>query len=339
MNIAIWTVDEKAILDSVVILLDNTRRTADRDQLRKNIHALEIQAWAIGLYPPIIECNRLGSGERNIETLVMTLIEKYPAEDLFAMPSKAVLGRGFVISKVNLFYMLLLLIGNDPAGEDLVARVRECILHSIISVLTEDVLMELIGDPYNCAVVREQAARALATMWEFRTDPEADNFNPALALLWRVRRESLPVYGTLMGTHEYLRLNGRADETCREYILHASDIDDETDALEEFLFGICYEDLVIIKQRMASERRTCIDRKELTAMVGKDSVFLCGGDEDPLELYRFFNHRRKRAFVRRNSQVKGPIRTFEENFLSYLLIKNIGKEAEVLSGRQVEAEA
>jgi hypothetical protein len=233
--------------------------------------------------------------------------------------------------------MVLLLIGNDSAEQGLAARIRECILRRIIGVLTEDVLMELIGDRFTYSIVRERASRTLANIWEFRTDPEVDNFNPALAQLWRVRRKSLPIYGTLLGTHEYMRLNWSVDEICREYIFHATDNNDETDALEEFLFGIRYEDLTVIKQRMTAERKACVNREEVAAMVGRDSVFLYGNDDDPLELYRFFNLRRKRAFSRRNSKVKGPIRTFEENYLSYLLIKNIRDENALTSEKHTEA--
>lgn len=324
MSVAVWSAEEKAILDSVVLMLDNNRCTAERKQMQKSIHTLEVQAWAIGRYPSILENNRLGNTERSIETLVAALTEKYATEDLFAMPSKAVAGRSFIVAKVNLFYMLLLLIGDDSTMEGLATRVRECILHAIIGVLTEDVLMELISDRNTYAAVKDEAVRLLAKMWEFRTDPEVGHFNPVLARLWIERKKSLPIYGTLMGTYEYLHLSGKVDEICRDYIFHAATNTEETDALEEFLFGIRYEDLDMIRQRMVAEQKTSIDRKAIAAMLEKDSVFLCSENKDPMELYRFFNLRKKSAIARRNANVKGPVRTLEQNLFSYLLIKNLG---------------
>ncbi len=326
MSIAIWSIEEKAILDNIMIKLEQERREDEREQVQKITHSLEIQAWAIGLYPSIIDSNRLAGKERNIETLVTSLCEKYPFEGLLSMPSKAVTGRSFIIAKINLFYMVLMLLRDDADAKDLETRVRACILDCITGVLTEEVLMELIGYRSAFSPVSQKAARMLAAIWEYRTDPSIETFNPALAHLWIARRKSLPIYGTLLGIHEFIRLEWNVDMICRDYILHAADNSDETDALEEFLFGVCYEDLALLKREMAERDISCINRSDVTGFLGRDSVFLCGTDDDPLELYRFFNMRRNKAFARRNSFAKGPIRTFEENFLSYLLMKSIESE-------------
>jgi len=90
--------------------------------------------------------------------------------------------------------------------------------------------------------------------------------------------------------------------------------------LEEFLFGLNFEELCNIKKAMVSSGKCCIDRDEVQKIIGNDKLFFFDSSGDPLELYRFFNHRRKRALSRRHAGMRGPIRTFEENFMAFLLM-------------------
>ena len=51
-------------------------------KLDENLVALEHQANALALYPSILDSNRLGGTERNLETLVSALSDRYREEDV-----------------------------------------------------------------------------------------------------------------------------------------------------------------------------------------------------------------------------------------------------------------
>ena len=65
-----------------------------------------------------------------------------------------------------------------------------------------------------------------------------------------------------------------------------------------------------------------IDQADIKRLLGKESIYLSERGEDPLELYRFFNYRRTCAARRKYGGGSGPTRTFEENFMRFLLERN-----------------
>ena len=185
--------------------------------------------------------------------------------------------------------------------------------------MTEDVLLDLLSGPLRSSA-KTFAAAALAQIWEGRISAESIAFSPELRNMWMIRLNSIPVYGTLSGIHEYISLCKNADKVCLEYIYHASEFPDESSALEEFLFGLTYEELCVVKEYMSRSKQTCTSQKEVATILGKETLCLSSKDDDPLQLYRFYNHRRRHAMSRRFSRDRGPIRTFEENFMAFLLM-------------------
>jgi len=258
-----WTPEETSFLNAACEKLAQSGMVDLYKKLDENLVALEHQANALALYPSILDSNRLGGTERNLETLVSALSDRYREEDVFVLPTKAILGRSYEIGKINIFYMLkrisVLLPKNIDilGGEDPLSFV----MNRMLSIMTEDVLLDLLSDNVFKAA-KPVAAKALAEIWERRISADSISFNPELRKMWLIRQSSVPIFGTLMGTHEYIALCKQADDVCLKYIMHSSDVPDEASALEEFLFGLNYEELCDIKKTMASSGKTCIDRDE-----------------------------------------------------------------------------
>lgn len=316
----LWTSEEKTFLDMINSNLAEAGMSDIQRQLGENIAALEYQAIALSLYPSILSSNRFGGRERSLESLVSVLSERYREEDVFVMPTKAILSRSFEIGKINLFYMLkhtctLLDLKIDSTEKPPLSF----IMNRMLSIMTEDVLLNLLSDPV-WKDAKPIAAAALAEIWEGRMSADSISFNPELRRMWMIRRESLPVFGTLLGTYEYLSFAKYADEVCLQYIWHSNEIPDEANALEEFLFGLNYEELHTVRDALSRSGKASFNRDEVAKILGRNALFFIDSPGDPLELYRFYNHRRKQASSRRWSRMRGPIRTFEENFMAYLLL-------------------
>jgi len=317
-----WTPEEIAFLNAAYEKLAQSGMVDLYKKLVECLVALEYQANALALYPSILDSNRLGGTERSLETLVSALSDRYREEDVFVLPTKAILGRSYEIGKINLFYMLKRISALLPKDIDILGGMEPLafVMNRMLSIMTEDILLDLLSDSVFKAA-KPVAAKALAEIWEGRISADSISFNPELKKMWLIRQSSVPVFGTLMGTHEYISLCKQADDVCLKYIMYSSDVPDEASALEEFLFGLNYEELCDVKKALASSGKTCIDRDEVKKIIGNDKLFFFDSSGDPLELYRFFNHRRKQALSRRNAGMRGPIRTFEENFMAFLLLE------------------
>lgn len=324
----IWQANEKMLIEKVLGELAGAGMIDAQKQLCENLVALEYQSVALSLYPSILQSNRIGGSERNLETLVTVLSEKYHDEDIFVMPTKAILSRSYEIGKINLLYMIKHLTSLLDVGKDELFDPFPFINNRMLSIMTEDVLLDILSGPIH-KNAKSLAVAALAQIWEGRISAESIAFSPELRNMWMIRRKSIPIYGSLLGIHEYISLCKNTDGVGLNYILHATDFPDEASALEEFIFGISYEDLCILKKHMEISGKTCVNRNEIADVIGLKNINLDRQCEDPLELYRFYNHRRKSAMLRRHSKCCGPIKTFEEYFMLFLLL---GSNKKIKSG-------
>lgn len=317
----IWTEDERKLLDLVMTELRREERRHDLKILDDNLEALRLQAEALSLYPAITEETRVSGSGRNVDTLVAALGERYHDDDVFVMPTKALLGRTFELSRINLLALVRRLLGPGDAGRSSRGYVESAMLARLLAVMTEDVLLEILGYERD-KELRRRAAHVLARIWDRRLEALGHPFIPELADMWLMRRNLIPVFGTLLGTQEYISLYLTVDEVCQDYIERATGAPDEAAALEEFLFGLPFEELRDVKRHLDSAGLASIGQTDVKRLLHKESIYLSERGEDPLELYRFFNHRRKRAARRKYGGGPGPVRTFEENFMRFLLERN-----------------
>ncbi len=331
----IWTEREETMISIVFDCLEKNSMVDVYRQLHESLVALEYQAVALSLYPSILQSNRLGGKERNLETLVAILSEKYRDEDMFVMPSRAILSRSYEVCKVNTLYMInhVLDILRDKGIVVESEKPMEFVCSRMLSIMTEDVLLSLLSDPTRMDV-KPYAVNALVGIWEDRVSAESIAFHPELRNMWKLRQTSVPVFGCMTGTHEYFSLCKRANDICLEYILYSTEISDEASALEEFLFGLNYEELCTIRTHLNSTGKSCIDRNDVTKLLMHDKIYFGENTDDPMELYRFFNHRRKKAYTRSCKGFDGPVRTFEENFMAFLLMKDKKKETKTVQSVQ-----
>jgi hypothetical protein len=140
---------------------------------------------------------------------------------------------------------------------------------------------------------------------------------------------SPPVFGTLAGTTETLRLSfdmDQADEWSR-FLLQASAEMENNDgkgeiqwALDEFVFGHAFEDIQEVREKMHLAGKTSIGRDEFFQYSSAKAIRFRGiKNNDPRTFYNFFIQRRNRAKLRRQTNsLSGPRRTLEEIFLEYL---------------------
>ena len=151
-----WTPEETSFLNAACEKLAQSGMVDLYKKLDENLVALEHQANALALYPSILDSNRLGGTERNLETLVSALSDRYREEDVFVLPTKAILGRSYEIGKINILYVKVnfsllpknidILGGEDPLS---------FVMNRMLSIMTVAILLI-------CSVIPDSKLRNLS---------------------------------------------------------------------------------------------------------------------------------------------------------------------------------
>lgn len=318
MATALTEVTEDDLLER---LLPSIRRlepqTFERGlQLR---HSLRLLSEAFDAYPSIFDEQTIAYDVRSVDTLVEALFRD-GCDHTVLLPTKVAVGRGLMIARLNVYGFLFKICAGSP---DLAAY-REDLQHRweslVFSLLIEDVYQVVIEsvDRYSTAQ-RRRSAIDLLHLWEHRSDRNVPDYAPILLDLWRVRTRVAPVFGTMLGTMELLRISSLLSATWHDFLC-AHDSDAETiQALEEFVFGLTYEQIARVRGQMRDRGMGVVDRDGLMHLLGEDVSLPEVEGMDPREMYRFYQRRALDVSRRRIADHPGPRRTLEEILLIYLL--------------------
>jgi len=308
------------LLKELLFKLKRDGRTAQLEEVKMEVKALKSLARIISRYPSIVEAKNIGKPSFHIGNLVDNLCRKNEYNILFNMPTKAILGKSYLIAKLNFFYRLLHLTNEVKELSPSKQHVTAIISDIIFSLMAEELFLEIISDPHQILHVRINAGIYITKIWEYRLTYGIKEFSPLLANIWKARETISPVYGTLLGTAEMFQLSNKIDPKVREFFSAHSFSEDEDYSLQEFLFGIRYENILILKKKMKEMDKTVVTRDEIKLILKKDKLASgCSKNGGPREFYSFFVDRKINAIHRAKTHVKGPKKTIEEHIMSYLL--------------------
>ncbi len=258
-----------------------------------------------------------GEGERSIGTLAHKLC-CHGLDHIINLPSKAVLGHGFTVMKLHVFGFLGKIAKSVESLADQRASIDKEYNDLLFTLMAEDLYTSLVSKQDIDAPWVQEAAHELITMWDHRTSGYIETFALAIRELWHVRHAIVPVLGTLLGTMEIMRLNSMLPPVWLDFMGNASDSDAMVFALEEFIFDLRYEELVLLREKMKQEHITIIDRNAAWVMLGKYEAEAVEVNS-ALALYESFMDRQSVAKKRAIRGDVGPKRSLEEYFVIYLL--------------------
>jgi hypothetical protein len=264
--------------------------------------------------------SRAFSGETLIELLC-----RVPDYDLdLNIPTKAVLGQGYLIAKINFFKALGYAL--EPLGKPELAQAIEAELgQSIYSKLAEELFVSIVTDSDAAADVKAGAARFLFRIWEERLLIEVDDFAPVLESVWQARTKVLPVLGTMMGTHEIFDLFQKArDSRFLDYFSGDDVSEEQLLAFEEFLFGLSHEQIVKVREHLRQTAAACVSVEEAHAMLDHTKPSWVPQADGPQAFYTSYKKRRVKAHYRELTGAPGPKKTAEE----YVMIAFIQRGAD-----------
>lgn len=327
-SIQAFTDSEKIIISQITEMLRSTNAIEDYTRVDETHLSLLILAESISRYPSIFQDQHLGLHRRTVDTLVQNLCTHTDLNLVLNTPTKAVLGRGFTIAKIN-FFLLVSYLCNDNEGLCVKSdEINDIITHNVFSMMTEDVFISLVSDESLEHNIRQQAGYFLAKIWENRIYKGVEEISPVLNNLWKNRRNFTPAYGTLAGITEIAVFCSRSNPEWNRFIEDDDFTDDTLESLREYLMGLSHEEMLSIQDFMERNSIASFNRDNINEMLGRNKSYTMINYDDPREMYHFYSRRKENAVFRKKSRINGPGKTIEEYLICYMIRRGMIKHHE-----------
>ncbi len=283
---------------------------------------LTILAELVSRTPSLRSGERHGMSKRDINTMAETLSLTGTANPLL-LPTRATMGRCFILTKINFFSFITKILITIETNTLLAREIQFCCNKLVFSLMAEKAYEAIIENEIASGSIIKAAADELSFLWEYRMDRNLDSFSPPLMALWKERCDAVPVLGTLQGTMEVLRISINLPDIWGDFLASPANKSCMEQALEEFVFGLSFEEITHLRRIMESFDISAIDRVKAVEILKKEKlykekqgIFLRG---DARAIYSFFHIRNENAVKRKLQGSPGPRQTIEELFLIYLL--------------------
>ena len=320
-GIVILTEKQKKLIDDLLVYMSE----ADAERvliIKDRMKDLEHLARAIALFPSLLEQHDLPGGMRTPKTLVEMLIDNREAGDrTLLLPSKASLGKGFLVAKMHTFSSLSKQSTRIKAPASLSEELMTEAVTMMFSLLAEDVYLNLIADKTLSREIRRQWGYSLLMLWEYRTDDRIQVIAPILNEVWTARRKLAPAFGTMMGTSELLLISMQMDGQWLGFIKNKLCEPGVSQAMEEFLFGISYEQISQLRTILRTKGIAAIGRDEVADYLGTHIKTDAGLDYR--DFYSLYTIRRDDARERARMKLQGPHKTLEDYFIQFVTEQNV----------------
>lgn len=292
-------------------------RMADLERLTRNI----------AHFPSLFQQQRFSAEVRNENTLVESLLAQRGGDRLLHLPTKAILGKGFLVAKFQAFTSMTKIAAECRFSKDEIMAFQMASINLMFTLMAEDVYLSLLDNTSIPVDIRQQVAYSLTVLWEHRSDQNVADMAPVLESVWAARRKLAPVFGTMVGTSELLLLSIEMDDQWCKFISSKLGEPEVAMSMEEFLFGLSYEDIQRLKQILRDKGINAIGRDEVASFLNKEpEKEQPNANNDPRQFYLHYSVRRDNAKARSRMKLPGPHYTLEDHYMRFILEKNKEKQ-------------
>jgi len=284
--------------------------------VKQRFECLEAFGKTIALYPPIRESQTIRGFNRNKQQLIKALVGLAPSSHLLRIPARIQAVRSFLVTKFHGFSLLCKVL--TPSSE-LYKPVRSIIFSTMFTIMAEDVCFCCLEDPSCSGEIKTRLADELIFLWDSGAEPAMIKHFHALAALWIARNASPPSFGTLEGTSELIRLSIDMEEDWHDFLCNQTGQTNEEAlwALDEFLFGLSYEELLSVRSKLKQSGLTAVNFDQIRSYLGAPPAYTIIDDSDPRLVYDFYMERKEAALSRKRLNAPGPGKTLEEIYFIY----------------------
>jgi len=281
---------------------------------------LQVLGEAVYCYPSIRDTQFLKGIIHDEERLTESLLEFSSSSRLLHMPTKVVAMRSFLVAKFHAFSLLSYL---TAGREDFQAQIKTVVFAVINTLMAEVVYFSCLEDPSFSHHTKASLANDLITLWDSGVDLRGVRHFTALSSLWIARDAAPPSFGTMDGSTELLRITMDMEEDWRDFLVEESSNDETRWALEEFLFGLSWEEIQQIRSRLSRYGINAIGYDEIRSYLDSQPSYSMVNQSDPRAFYDFFVERKDACVLRKRVAAPGPLHTLEEIYLKYRIITEL----------------
>lgn len=321
----ILTPNEKTLYEELKVFV-REKDPSRIEVLDARIKELNQLARAISQFPSLLQKHTVTGEVRTPQLLVDSLIKHQDIVDsTMQLPSKATLGKAYIVSKIHTFSSLANLSVHLNVPQKLTQAIQLETITMMYTLMAEDVYLNLINDDEQPIEFRREWAQSLLLLWEHRNDQTIESIAPVLQSIWSARRQLAPAFGTMMGTSELLLISIQMDEQWISFVKTEMGKTEVAQAMEEFLFGISYEQIKKLREILKTKGISAISRDEVSNFLGEHVKSDAGlGYRD---FYALFTIRRDNARARLRMKLEGPHKTLEDYFIQFVTQQNREKQA------------
>jgi len=278
---------------------------------------------AVFAYPSIRSTQFLKGIAHDEGQLIEALLAFESSSQLLHIPTKVVAMRSFLVAKFHAFSLLSYL---SAGREDFQTRVRNVIFSVISTLMAEAVYFSFLADPVFSHHTKASLANDLIALWDSGVDMRGVRHLSALSSLWIARDAAPPSFGTMNGSTELLRITMDLDEDWHDFLVEESSNDQTRWALEEFLFGLSWEEIQRIRTRLVRHGINAIGYDEIRSYLDSHPSYSLVNHSDPRAIYDFFVERKEACILRKRVSAPGPKHTLEEIYLKYRIIMELRQD-------------
>jgi len=286
----------------------------DGKVMAESFSRLRTLGAAVFAYPSIRDARFLRGEVFDESRLVDSLLAFSSSSLLLRIPTKIVAMRSFLVAKFHAFSLLATL---TVGREDLHDETRKIVFSIISTLIAEAVYFSCLDDPNFSRDTKASLAVDLIELWDSGVDTRGLRHFSALSSLWIARNSSPPNFGTMDGNTELIRLTMDMDEDWREFLVQESGNDHTRWALEEFLFGLAWEEIQKVRTHLALCGIDAVGFEGVRHYMETAPAFFGVYEGDPRTFYDFFIERRDACNFRKKLGAPGPRHTLEEIYLKH----------------------
>lgn len=319
-GLAVLTNKEEILYKKILAFL--RKNSPDKvTQIEKSLKDLQILSASIEQFPSLLEKQTLTGGVRTPSLLIESLIKhQNPGDRTLHLPSKATLGKGFIVAKIHRFSSMGRLVSQYSAPKEMINEINLSTMMLLFNLMAEDVYLNLINDKDQPIEYRREWANSLLLIWEYRKDFNIESMAPVLQQVWVARRKLAPAFGTMMGTSELLQISMQMDENWVKFIKQKLSDPDVNQAMEEFLFGISYEQIQTLRSILKEKGIPAIGRDEVSKFLNEHVKADAGLDYR--DFYSMYTIRRDNCLARQRLKLQGPKKTLEDHYMQFITERN-----------------
>jgi len=317
-SLQVLTEDEERLVEKSEVWL-NEKNSQDYVLMHERFRRLRNLGTAVFDYPSIRDTKFVRDILINEHQLAESLLFFSAANHQLRTPAKVAALRSFLVAKFHAFSLLSNLTAKN---EKLHTEAKSISLSVVFTLMAEDVYFSCLDDPSFSSVTKSKLANDLIDLWDSGTDKRSIHHLMSLSSLWKARDSAPPSFGTMDGNTELLRISiDMGTETEWEEFLKEESTTNETKwALEEFLFGLSYEEILQIRSRLNKYGINAVGHEEVRSYLDSLPAYSIVDGHDPRAIYDFFIERRDACTLRKKVKAPGPLHTLEEIYLKYRII-------------------